>query len=451
MNKEEWLINEVDKWQDDSIVDVETGEKIKKQYELYRDFCPNIFSILFSVLGAVLIIAGAALASVYTWGKMPNVLKLIVAISPLIISYILSIYTILFKTENKVLREISAFTNVVAMFVAFGAIVNSFHFEMTLSNYLIISSILTIPVLYIMRAISPLVIYYLAILMWGSLNMAPLNALILLGLFLLGIGLIVFNIKTYNKTLKWNVTICALSGVPFMMLFMRMLNGDLILGSCLYCTILFALRDIKKHYFPLKSIAMVVSLFTIICMTTSQAWIIGEQRGGVILGILTGLILLTSLALEVFNTKEDTYEFSYLFVLMGLSIIRYIWGCLHSSDYITQIVFMCISIFVAVLVALGFVSLGKNKKRMGIATIGFFILGITVLIKLCETNLFFLGRALAFLGLGSIFLILVIILSLKNKDDENNEEGTTKEGDTAKGEEETVDGGKNNEEDNIVS
>jgi len=450
MNKEEWLINEVDKWQDDKIIDSETGNKIKSQYELYRNFNPNIFAILFSILGAVLIIAGSGLGAFYSWHKLPSAGKVIVAVFPLIISYILSIYTILFKTENKILRELSAFINVVSMFLALGVIVVSFHLEMNLSQYLIVSSILTIPVLYIMQAISPLIIYYGAILMWGSLNISLLTAPILLLLFLLGLGLMIFNIKTFNKTLKYNINICALAGWPFMILFTKMLNGDWIIATFLYSTILFALRDIKRHYFAFGKIAVVISILTIIYATTSQAWIpVGEKFGGILLGILTGLVLLASLALEVFNTKDNTYEFSYLLILMGLSIIRYVWGCIHSNDIIFQIVFMSLGIIIALLVCLGLVSLGKVKKRMSIAIISFIILGSIVLIKIFETNLFFLGRTIGFLGIGSIFLILVIFLS-KGSDNENQvvETAQQEKNSNNKTEGKLENGGQTNEEDN---
>lgn len=451
MNKEEWLINEVDKWQEDSIIDSVAGEKIKKQYELYRNYNPNIFAILFAILGAVLMVAGAGIAAFYTWPKMTGVTKTIVAVSPLVLSYVLSIYTILFKTDNKIWKESSAFLNVVSMFGALGAIILSFHLRMSLSQYLIISSALTIPVLYIMQAVSPLIIYYGAVLAWGSLNISGTNAAILLLLFLLGVGLIAFNIKTLNKTLKYNVTVCAIAGLPFMVLFVKMLKGDAILAMLLYSTLLFAARDIRRHYFPFKLISMVVSLITIVSMTTSQAWApIDGKYGGIILGIITGLILLASLSLEVFNTQENNYEFSYLLILMGSSIIRYIWGCIQTDDIVLQMVFMGVGIVLALLVALGFVSLGKLNKKMETSMTGFIILGILILIKIFETNIFFLGRALGFLGLGCISLIMVILLSSKNNSEENNETQTKIEN-TSQETEEVDDGGQEDEEDNIIS
>lgn len=460
MNKEEWLINEVDKWQDDSLIDAQTGEKIKKQYELYRSFNVNIFAILFAILGATLIIAGSGIALFYSWHKIPGPIKVICAVFPLVISYVLSIYTILFKTENKIWKESVAFLNVVSMFLALGIIVISFHFKMTLSQYLIISSILTIPVLYIMQAVSPLVIYYAAILLWGAINSSFSTAPILLLLFLLGVGLNVFYVRKLNKSLKYNVAICALAGFPFLILFSKMLNGDAVLAAFLYSTLLFAARDVKRQYFPFRLIAIVVSIFAIVYTTTSQAWIaIDGKYGGISLGILTGLILLGSLALEVFNTKDNTYEFSYLLILMVVSIIRYVWGCVHSNDFIFQMVFMGIGIIIALLVSFGWVSLGKSQKRMSISVIGFMMLGITILIKIFETNLFFLGRALGFLALGCISLILVIFLTKKNADDENNdglvtdnnEENIESEEISAGESVENNDGGSIDEEDNIIS
>jgi len=450
MNKEEWLINEVDKWQDDSLIDNETGEKIKKQYELYRSFNINIFAILFAILGATLIVSGIGLISFYNWKTMPSVVKTIVAVSPLIISYIMSIYTLIFKTENRIWKESSAFLNVASLFFALGIIVTEFHFDMTLSQYLILSSILTVPVIYIMQAVSPLIIYYSAILLWGSLNISLSAAPILLLLFLLGTGVIAFHIKRLGKTFRYNACISALAGLPFMVLFSRMLNGDEVLAAFLYSAILFAARDIKRGCLHFKLISVVVSLLALVYITTSQAWnLYYEEFGGITLGILTGIMLLGSLAIEVFNTKENNYEFSYLLVLLGLSIIRYIWGCLHLNSLVFQIILMALSIIIALLVAIGFISLGKAQKRVEIASVGFGIIALMVLIKIFEVNLFFLWRAVSFLVLGSISLVLVIFLAKGEKKEEIEAKEETK---PEEQEEKTEDEGEEtDEEDNSNS
>lgn len=451
MNKEEWLINEVDKWEDDSLIDAETGTKIKKQYELYRNFNFNIFAILFAILGATLIVSGIGLISFYNWKTIPTVLKVVIAVSPLIISYVMSIYTLIFKTENRIWKESSAFLNIASMFFALAIIVSEFHFSMTLSQYLILGSVLTVPVIYIMQAVSPLVIYYTAICLWGSLNISLGSAPILLLLFFLGTGVMVFHIKKFGKTFRYNVCVSALAGLPFVVLLVKMLNGDEILAAFLYSTILFAARDIKRGYLHFKLISLVVSILTIVYITTSQSWnLYYSEFGGMALGILTAIILLGSLAIEVFNTKENNYEFTYLLVLMGLSIIRYIWECLNLNGLTFQIIFMAISIIIALLVAIGFISLGKSQKRVEIASIGFGIIALIVLIKIFEVNLFFLWRAISFLVLGSISLILVIFLANGDKKEETDE--TKKAVETEEQEEKKEnEGEETNEEDNFNS
>lgn len=453
MNKEEWLINEVDKWQDDSLIDTETGEKIKKQYELYRSFNFNIFAILFAVLGGTLIVSGIGLISFYNWKTMPSVLKTVIAVSPLIISYIMSIYTLIFKTENRIWKESSAFLNIASMFFALGIIVTEFHFKLTFSHYLILGSLLTLPVIYIMQAVSPLVIYYTAICLWGSLNIRLGSAPILLLLFLFGTGVMVFHIRKFGKTFRYNVCVSALAGLPFMVLFTKMLNGDEILAAFLYSTILFAARDIKRGYLHFKLISLVVSLLTLIFITLSQSWnLYYREFGGITLGILTAIILLGSLAIEVFNTKENNYEFSYLLVLMGLSIIRYIWECLNLNGLTFQIIFMGLSIIITLLVAIGFISLGKAQKRVEIASIGFGLIALMVLIKIFEVNLFFLWRAISFLVLGSISLVLVIFLAKGDKNEEIEAKQETEESKSEEQEEKTEDKGEEtNEEDNSNS
>ena len=81
------------------------------------------------------------------------------------------------------------------------------------------------------------------------------------------------------------------------------------LAIFLYSTLLFAARDVKKSYLPFKKISVVVSLLGILYITTSHAWAVYDGTfGGIALGILTGLTLLSSLAIEVFNTKDNNYK-----------------------------------------------------------------------------------------------------------------------------------------------
>ena len=101
---------------------------------------------------------------------------------------------------------------------------------------------------------------------------------------------------------------------------------------------------------PTASIGLMMKARTLI----SQTWLVHVgENGGILLGILTGLILLASLALEVFNTKEDNYEFSYLLILMGLSVIRYIWLSMSNSNFIAQMVFMSLAIIMLLLISFG--------------------------------------------------------------------------------------------------
>ena len=241
-----------------------------------------------------------------------------------------------------------------------------------------------------------------------------------------------------------------------MILFTKMLNGDSVLAALLYSTILFAARDVKRSTMHFKLISVLVSILTIIYMTTSQAWTMFQgDFGGITLGILTALVLLGSLALEVFNPKENTYEFAYLLLLMGLSIIRYVWGCIHLESILLQMIFMGVGIIISLLTALGFVELGKQNKKINISTIGFVMLALTILIKIFESSLLFVWRGVAFLVIGSLFLVLVaVLLILNSKSEENNDTQPAQNAENQSENKETVeteDGGQSDEEDNIIS
>lgn len=428
MNKEEWLINEVDKWQADNIIDAEAGDKIKKQYELYKSFNFNIFTILFSILGAVLIVSGLGLLIFNKWAEIPSWGKLTVAFLPLVISYIISIFSLITKIESKIWKEASALFNTISMFLALAIIVTGFHFNISFSQYLLIASLTTLPVAYIMNAVSPLIIYYTAILMWGSLNITFTSAFILVGLFILGTGLIFLNIKRLTKRFLYNIWLCILLAFPLMILVTKMLNGDLILGTLLYSTILFAARGLKiKYARAFKLVATTISTVLIILLTLKKVWIPIQDFGAISLGILTAVSLLASLTLEVFNQNENNYEFSYLLMLMALAIVRYVWGCLHLEGIMFEIIFMMIGIIAAITLTVGYVALGKRNKELVTSSLGFAIAGIIILLKVLDDTLFFAWKAVGFLIIGSIFLVVTIFLPNENKEVETVEEGGKKD------------------------
>ena len=86
---------------------------------------------------------------------------------------------------------------------------------------------------------------------------------------------------------------------------------------------------------------------------------------------------------------------------------------------------------------------------MDISLIGFGLIASIVLLKIFETNLFFIWRAVAFLVLGSASLILVIFLVNVGDKEEKLEEKSEPENDVLEEVNETLDdGGEINEEDN---
>ena len=73
MNKEKWLSKEIEAWQQETLIDGETAQKIKDRYAERKSV--NGLSVLFSIIGALLVGAGVVLIGARNWAYFPLPLR----------------------------------------------------------------------------------------------------------------------------------------------------------------------------------------------------------------------------------------------------------------------------------------------------------------------------------------------------------------------------------------
>ena len=95
MKKEKWLLNEIDRWQSEEIINEETADTLRGMY--IRKKSVNVLMILFSVIGSVLIGMGIVLVSANNWWySLPVSVRTFIGFLPLLVSQGLVFYV--FKT-----------------------------------------------------------------------------------------------------------------------------------------------------------------------------------------------------------------------------------------------------------------------------------------------------------------------------------------------------------------
>ncbi len=156
--------------------------------------------IIFSVIGSVLTAAGLVLIFVNYWDKMPLLLKSVFAFIPMLAGQGAAVYTFIKKRESVPWCE-GASVLWCAGVTATIALMDSIHMFMTdFSDCLFIDILLTLPVIFILDAVTPLLlihfgINYLLIENFNHSNSFLLTDLILFSVFAVALAYVIINRK----------------------------------------------------------------------------------------------------------------------------------------------------------------------------------------------------------------------------------------------------------------
>ena len=147
MKKEKWLLQEIDLWQQSSIINIETAAVLKERYTPKKNI--NYLILLFSIIGALLIGTGIILISAKNWYTFPIFIRVSLAFLPLALSQALAVYVMKFKYENVAWRESVAILMTASVFTVIAIIGQIFHLPNDYGVYILTCGMLSLPVIYV--------------------------------------------------------------------------------------------------------------------------------------------------------------------------------------------------------------------------------------------------------------------------------------------------------------
>lgn len=424
MNKK-WLLKEIKKWQSENIIDADAAGILSKRYEGKGD--TNVLTIIFSVLGSLLIGAGIILILVKNWYLMPTTLKTILSVLPMLIGQGLAIFTVLKRKDSLAWREGVAVFYSAGVFTALAMVSQTFHIAGDYGNYILACGLLCLPIIYLLNAVTPLAVYFFAIISWGFASATstakPFYAFLLLLFFALGLLYVFLNRKdAVDIRHVYTIWVSVIAGGVFLGAFSAFAGFkelDYLIVYLIYFAFLFALdKDKDGPLLPFKSIGALGSI--VLMMFLSFEW--GDYNFDVSDTILIALVPLAAVGfLGVRNNKFEKEKLQFLSIPIIFTAIVIV-----SSNFATMSFIAVVATVLSGVLGIGLIVKGAKSSDLPLTNLGLIMTCVLILFRFFDENIDFLWRGVAFLILGGFFL-LVNFKTMRNKKKKTNLELNSKE------------------------
>ncbi len=169
VGKIKWLLKELFVLKREQVIDSETEESIRKYYSQKMNpvNVRKMVMILFWILGSILIGAGIVLLFAHNWNVSAH-LKAAGTLLCLICAQIFSGYVIRKRFERKIWRESSSIILMLILGTAIATIQQIYHVGGNLENLLFLWAISSLPIIYLLRSNSSVLIYLAIITGWAG-------------------------------------------------------------------------------------------------------------------------------------------------------------------------------------------------------------------------------------------------------------------------------------------
>ena len=165
-----WLYQELRMLQQDGVVDQITAQKLKQLYGYVPPGSGRLRWMIMTalaILGAILASGGIIMLAGYNWDGLPHKIKLFLSLLPLLGGLVFGIW-VLVQEKSSVWTESAAVFISVALAVAIGLVAQAYHLNSNLPLFLLIWSVLTLPLLYLFRSTVTAILYLVLICSWGG-------------------------------------------------------------------------------------------------------------------------------------------------------------------------------------------------------------------------------------------------------------------------------------------
>jgi len=167
----QWLYHELPALVNAGILTAEAAEKLRAYYgEIKEGSKSRIALIIFGVLGALLVGSGIILLLAHNWDELSRTTRTVLSFAPLLIGQVLAGWTLLRKNESVAWREGAATFLMLAVGASISLIGQTYHISGDPGKFLLTWMLLSVPLVYLLRATAPALLYLWGITAWAGVR-----------------------------------------------------------------------------------------------------------------------------------------------------------------------------------------------------------------------------------------------------------------------------------------
>ena len=163
-----WLHSQLPVWEAEGLLSTQATEELRRRYPC-RETSPALPQMLFGALGALLVGTGLIAVIGYNWDDFGRVTRLMFAFLPLLLSQGFSAWVLMRGTRIPAwVRETAGLLQVLASGAAIAIVSQIYHLGGTWQDFLFWWIMVSLPVLWTMRAHSVAIFHLIASVVWSS-------------------------------------------------------------------------------------------------------------------------------------------------------------------------------------------------------------------------------------------------------------------------------------------
>lgn len=413
------LLKEIDEWEKENIIDTYAADRLRERYSTKGKVT---LVTIFSILSSVLIGAGVILIFATNWKNLPLAVKAFVSFWPMLLGQGAAVFTVAKMYERTVIRECVSIIYTAGIFATLAMVANSFDLSGDIGRYILVCSVLTLPVIYVLSAVSPLAVYFAGVLfnaLQNSNDIGLTEFVIYCALTAIG-ALFLFRVKHEEAPdprrigyVKWLNTAASFA---FMIAFIAAdLEG--LTTYLAYFALIMAFSPVDSESLsPLKFLGVIGSAVAVGVFSLGHSWYTGGSDFDFLsnlVGIIPAILMCAVALVSAFVKGIDKLKITVVaadIVCVILSSLCYI-GFISESVILTVIANAAMLAIGIMLIVCGTADCDTFTTNAGLVTVG-----AVVIMRFFDWDLDIFMKGIAFICAGVVLLVVNKRLAKKRKD-----------------------------------
>jgi uncharacterized membrane protein len=423
-----WVYQELPDLVSQGVMPQEVAERIRKYYgdpEASGSTAKRWATIVFSVLGTMLIGGGIILLLAHNWEELSRPMRAAISVFPLVVSAGLGAWLLWTQRPSTAWREGVGTIQTLAIGLSIALVSQTYHLGGRFDEFMLTWSLLALPIAYLLGATVPALLYLVGITVWtGSVVNHGIQSLwyfLLLGLalpYLWWTG----RENPYHPRPVWcgwvlAVTACIGSGIAVESISDRFQTWPMLLGGLFGLLFLAGARWWSEASAawqrPFQNIGALgaIGLSLILSFTAPWEeihpyyWKAGNTHMTALEITVAAIFPVAALVLWLWNWRKWAKHETMLAAMPVVAVIAWICGIQGGTD-------IAAALFTVYLFAFGVVMLavGMRGRRMGIVNAGMAVLAAIILCRFFDSHINFVLKGVAFILVGIGFLATNLVL-----------------------------------------